>query len=160
MAKPTPFCYQLYLLCLFSPSLWLHNCGVSLPFVVASLVPVDVGNDMLDSIAQVRLYNEIQEDLGGGGNCGSGKIFPTRPINQYNMLEWNIIPRSLSPLLFQIPVTEDNVESIVTNLTQVINDISTIDDDGLESIAIILEGIVEVGEPNENVRIMLFGVTD
>ena len=59
--------------------------------------------------------------------------------------------RDLSPLPPQIQVTEDNVESVVTNLTQVINDISTIDDDGLESIADILEGIIEVDEPNENV---------
>ena len=61
--------------------------------------------------------------------------------------------RYLSPLPLQIQVTEDNVESVVTNLTHVINDISTIDDAGLESIADILERIVEVDEPNENVSI-------
>ena len=43
----------------------------------------------------------------------------------------------------------------MANLTQIINDISTIDDDGLESIALILEGIVEVEEPDEDVSIRL-----
>ena len=63
--------------------------------------------------------------------------------------------RDLSLLPPQIQVTEENVESVVANLTQIINDISTIDDDGLESIALILEGIVEVEEPDEDVSIRL-----